>query len=701
MYTMPDKQRFLLICALLAITAFAAFERVCYNDFVSYDDEEYVTKNPNVQAGLTLKSIKWAFTESHFFMWHPVTSLSHMLDCQLFDLKPSCHHLVSLILHIANTLLLLCIFRTMTGRLGPSAFIAAAFALHPLNVESVAWVAERKTVVSGLFWMLTIAAYIRYVNRRCIANYLLVALVFSLALMSKPTTVTLPFVLLLLDYWPLNRADIHLAGKINWRIWPSLIWEKIPFFVLSTILCAITIFVQKSGGVLNEYLPFTVRLSNALVSYVSYIGKMIYPSHLAVFYPHPGLGLPSWQPMLSFLILAAVSAAVIYLGRRRPYLVTGWFWFLGTLVPVIGLVQAGSQAMADRYAYLSLIGLFIIVAYGAADLFKNRQYRKIVLSIFSITVILALSVVTRVQTGYWRNSQTLFEHALKVTRGNYIACYNLGLVSMQQNKLDEALAQFQHAIQIKSDYADAYNNIGSAYGRLNRLQDEAEAYKQAIKLNPQLVLAWCNLGVVYGKLGRVQDEIKAYRHATQLKPDSFQAYFYLGVTYDETGRFQEAADAFSQAIRINPYDAQTYQNLGAVCEKLGRYHDAGEAYKQAVRIKPDFAQAYNNLGLVFDRFRQFQEAAEAYNHAVEIKPDYADAYNNLGVALGKLGRFQESIQAFRQAIKLTPDFAEAHLGLGVVYFMSGNKNSALEEYEILKILDHQKADMLLSFINKQ
>ena len=350
----------------LAVITLVVFWQVRSFGFTNYDDNSYVSENKHVLAGFTFDNFLRTFTSLHYFMWHPLTTLTNMLDYKLFGLEAGGHHLTSLFFHIANTLLLFGVLKKGTGRIWPSAFAAALFALHPLNVESVAWISERKNVTSTFFWMLTIYAYIRYANSQRLSNYLLVIFMFCLALMSKPTVVTLPFVLLLLDYWPLNRVQIELTDKINIQRWRHLVGEKIPLFILSAVVCVITVIAQKSGDVLkmNEYFSFPVRLSNALVSYVLYIGKTIYPAHLAAFYPHPGNSLPMWQALASFFALAAISIGVTLAARRYPYLPVGWFWFLGTLVPVIGLVQAGEQRMADRYAYVPLIGLFIIIAWA-------------------------------------------------------------------------------------------------------------------------------------------------------------------------------------------------------------------------------------------------------------------------------------------------------------------------------------------------
>ena len=522
---MPDKYWTCAVYLALTIITLVVFWQVRTFEFTTCDDDRYVTENTHVTTGLTVDNVIWAFTSTHFFMWHPITTLSNMLDCRLFGLNAGRHHLINLILHIANALLLFGILKAMTVRIWPSAFVAAVFAMHPLNVESVAWVAERKNVLSTFFLLLTIAAYIRYAERPRLSNYLLVICVFSLALMSKPTTVTLPFVLLLLDYWPLNRAQICPADKIKWRIWAPLIWEKVPFFILSTALCIITIIAQKSGDVLklNEYLPFTVRLANALVAYISYIGKMIYPSHLSIFYPHPGFNLPLWKSIVSFVLLVAVSIGTLYLGRRRPYLMVGWFWYLGTLVPVIGLMQAGSQAMADRYAYVPLVGLFIIIAWGISDLLAGWKYRRIVLSLSSLAIISVLSVCTWFQTAYWHDSVNLLEHNLKVIGYNIPKShYHLAKALSQKGKINDSVAHLKEAIRLDENWADSLNDLAWFLA----VRKGTEFY------NPPKAV----------QLARRACELTAYENAGILDT--------LAVAYAAENRFPDAVEIAEKALKM-------------------------------------------------------------------------------------------------------------------------------------------------------
>lgn len=738
MYKILDRFRVGLICSALVIIPFAIFWQVRAFEFLNYDDGWYVNGNGHILTGLTLQNIKWVFISAHGANWHPLTGLSHILDCQLFGLNPGWHHMVNLFFHIANTLLLFTVLRKMTVAIWQSAFVAALFAIHPLHVESVAWISERKDVLSTMFWLLTTAAYFRYVKNPTKGIYVLTLALFALGLMAKPMLVTLPFVLLLLDYWPLNRLE-DKTGKFNWLICRRRVWEKMPFFILAAASGIITFLVQKSTGAVwkTEALPLILRVANAVGSYVKYIEKLVWPTHLAIFYPHPTDKLSFGLVFAASIALVTITVGILRIGNRYKYLPVGWFWYLGTLVPVIGLVQVGDQAMADRYTYVPFIGLFLIIACAANDILANWKYRKIILSLSAAAVVSIFSVCTWFQTSYWRNSITLFEHALKVTNGNYVACNNLALAFGQRNKFDEAINSLNLALRIKPDYLEAYNNLGMVYGQLGRLQEQIEQCNKAIRINPLFPDAYYNLAEAYSQLGQDREAIQAYKQAIELKPDYAQAYSGLGVVYSKIGLFTEAVQICEKALKIDSANSLIFYHLGIVYEKIGRYQEAVDVNRKAIRIRTDYADAYNNLGVALGRLGRYQEAVDAFNQAIKIKPDYAEvysnlgfayhqlgrnaeaieaclqaieinptgasaasAYNNLGTFYGRLGRYQESIQAFEQAIKIKPDFADAHSGLGFSYLKSGDKASALKQYEILKSLDPQKANTLLNFISK-
>ena len=597
------------ICLFLLGLTVGAFWQLKDNAFINYDDNVYVTDNPQVKDGLSFSGLGWAFTATSDANWHPLTWLSHMLDWQLYGANPRGHHLTSLFFHVVNTILLLLVLVRFTNRLWPSALVAALFALHPLHVESVAWVAERKDVLSAFFWLLTMWAYLRYVERPGAWRYLAVIATFTLGLMAKPMLVTEPFVLLLLDYWPLNRWSPGAQRAIGQRkAKPApksatgrgalhLVWEKMPLFALAATSCAITLLVQKGGGAVasTDIFPFGVRLSNALVAYVTYLFKMVWPINLAVFYPHPGPDLPGWQIVGAGLLLVACTSVAIRWARRFPYLPVGWFWYLGTLVPVIGLVQVGSQAIADRYTYIPLIGIFIILAFGSADLVSGRRRWQIKLASFCSLALVICVIFTWIQVGYWRNSTSLFSHALAVTEDNFIAYDKLGLAYEDEGKNDEAIKMYSQAIRIDPDFSKAYNSLGRVYDKVGRIEEAVKMFRQAIHFNPKLAAAYNELGKVLDKLGKTEDAIDMFRQAIRLNPNFSDAHNNLGIDLGDRDELDNAIYQFQQAIRARPDYDEPYHNLGLAYYKQGKIREAREMFETALEINPDNAGAKEML----------------------------------------------------------------------------------------------------------
>ena len=514
----------ILICLFLVIITLSSYWQVRDFAFNNYDDEAYVTKNQHVRRGLTFEGIIWAFSASHSANWHPLTWLSHMLDVQLYRMNPGQHHMTNLLFHLMNTLLLFLVFRRMTGHLWRSGFVAALFALHPLHVESVAWVAERKDVLCAFFWMLTVWSYIRYVERPGVYRYLVILLFFILGLMSKPMIVTLPFVLLLLDYWPLGRLRYPKSiDSIPIYSNPSifhLVWEKIPLFILSTASSVVTLLVQQSGGTLGSLgvYSLSVRIANALASYVSYLVKMMWPFHLAILYPHPGM-LPFWKVAGASLLLVSMSLMALWVMRPHPWFIVGWLWYMGTLVPVIGIVQVGFQGMADRYTYVPLIGIFIIFVWGVSELVAGWRYKKIVLGAIGGVSLLMLMATTWVQAGYWKNSITLFERALEVTSNNYVAYNNLGNALAARGKMFEAIGYYSEALRINPDFKEAHNNLGIAFAMLGRIDEAIGHSLEALRINPDFEEAHNNLGIALINKGKIEEAIFHFREALRIRPD--------------------------------------------------------------------------------------------------------------------------------------------------------------------------------------
>ncbi len=567
-----DTSRKLIICLFLVIITLAVFWSVKDYEFIHYDDDLYMVDNSRVQDGLSLESVKWAFSTSHTGNWYPLTWLSLMLDFELYGLSPAGYHWSNLLFHIANTLLLFFLLSGITGAVYKSAFVAALFALHPLHVESVAWVSERKDVLSTFFLMLTMDAYVKFVEKPGIIKYLFVLIAFSLGLMAKSMLVTLPFVLLLMDFWPLERfsrrqppdsmiisnqvQSISTGHDTSIR---RLIYEKIPLIALTIPVSMVAIIAQRQAGALQpiEWLPFDMRMANALISYVLYIWKMLIPSNLSVLYPHPGIW-PMWQVVLSGLFLGLVSAAVLRWGRQYPYLPVGWFWYLGTLVPVIGLLQIGSQAMADRYSYIPLIGLFIMAAWGTADVLKKYRYRQAILGSLALISIIGSITVTSQQLRYWQNGITLFRHNIATTTPSYINHYNLGVTLMDKGDYAEAISEFQKALQLRPDSAAAHNNLGiSLYGQ-GEIQKAVNEYKAALMLKPDHVNAHMNLAMAFYQQGDLEASISHLRDALRLQPKLAYAHYQLALALKKQGNVEEAKSHYESAIQINP----AYADMG-------------------------------------------------------------------------------------------------------------------------------------------
>ncbi|MGA1863995.1 MAG: tetratricopeptide repeat protein [bacterium] len=580
------------------------------NGFINFDDMEYVVKNPQVNSGLTFEGIKWAFTKFHFYNWHPLSWISHMVDYEIYGLNAGGHHLTNLLLHILNTLLLFLVLKWITGSVWRSAFIAALFAVHPLRVESVAWVSERKDVLSTLFWILTIWAYAYYAENKGISRYLLTLFCFSLGLMSKPMLVTLPFVLLLLDYWPLDRVKSVFSNyEMNTQTerasdrdfkkssFYNLVLEKAPFFILSIVTCILTFFAQKYGGAVKslDLFPLNLRIANALVSYFNYIKKMFLPINLAILYPYPEI-LPIWQALAAGFLLIGSCIFVIRKSKRYPYLLTGWLWYIGTLIPVIGLVQVGLQSMADRYTYIPMVGLFILITWGISDIMKVSSLRRNIVAGFSILVIAILMTSTWIQTGYWFNTETLLVHTIKVTDRNYLAYNGLGVALIEQGRTKEGIDNLYKALQIKHDYAEAHKNLGIALVSQGKLDEAISHYEEALNISPDSEILHNNIGIALFKKGAIENSIAHFSEAIRIWPGYVRAHNNIGIALASQGNLQEAILHYKSALNIKPDYAEAHFNMGIALEKLGKNEEAILHYNEAIRIKPDYARARYNLG---------------------------------------------------------------------------------------------------------
>jgi tetratricopeptide (TPR) repeat protein len=648
---------------VLVLATLAVYGQVRNFHFVNFDDNLYITDHPLVQKGLTLDGLSKAFTSSYVGFWAPLTMLSNMLGCQIFGLHPGGHHLINLVFHLANALLLFFWLQRTTQALGPSFLVAALFALHPLHAESVAWVTERKDVLSTFFWLLTMWAYWWYVKTPGLGRYLLILVCFILGLMAKPMLVSLPFVLLLLDYWPLSRLSLQGLAAAAPSSPPGpgvalqrLVWEKAPLFVLAALVSLITFYTQKEIGALwsLQALPFTTRLANALVAYVSYLGKMFWPVHLAVLYPLPGQNLPLWQTGAAALVLAALSFLALRQARRQPYLLVGWLWYLGTLVPVIGLVQVGQQAMADRYTYVPFIGLFIALAWGAAVLAARWRAPRFLLPVGAGVVLSVLAVCTWAQVGYWRDSITLYEHTLQVTRRNPLIHYNLGLALFSQGRLAEAMAHYDEALRLKPGYAEAHNNLGLALFSQGKLTEAMANYAEALRLKPGSAETHNNLGLALFSQGKLTEAMAHYGEALRLKPDFAEAQNNLGIALYSQGKLTEAMAHYTEALRLKPDFANAYYNLGIIYGTQGKFQEAIALYRKAIEADHDFVAAYNSLGIAYANLGENQEAVTMFQKAIQIKPNHTETYNNFGWLLAKQGKVDQAIAMFQKTVQIDP-----------------------------------------------
>lgn len=693
-----------LLNALLVALVLWVFSPALSSGFINYDDDAYVTANPRIQAGLTRDGLAWAFARLHGEQtyWHPLTWVSHMLDCQLYGLKPWGHHLTNVVLHSVNTLLVFLLFRRLTGAFWRSGVLAALFAVHPLQVDTVAWVAERKNLLSGMFWILTTWAYVCYVASRmqktgsspppCISRftphasrfasctffYTLVLLFFALGLMCKPVGVTLPFVLLLLDYWPLRRFP---PESVKAALGPLLV-DKLPLFLMAAASSVLTVLAHRSLGLLGaaQGIALDRRIANALVSYVRYLGKTVWPSKLAIFYPYPDKW-PLWEVVLSGVLLGGVTITAISLWRSRPWVLVGWLWFLGVLVPFIGLVQAGEQAMADRFMYVPLLGLLILLVWGGCNLAFTWPGHRFALSAAALVAIGLCAVQSHRQTGYWKNSERLFRHAIEATGNNALAHNNLGAALLSMGRIEEAVTQFRIALQTKPENIDLLNNLACALQKKGLTNEAFLQVQRALALNANRAETHYNFGSLLLQAGRAEEGIAQYQEALRLKPDHALAHANLGSVLLQQQRFEEAMVELRQAIVLAPYDPAPRRNLAAALARIGQLDEALSEFQQVLKLAPADAAAHCSVGILLGKRGRLKEAADHLEEAVRLQPGSAEAQCNLGITLGKQGRLDQGIGNLTEAVRLQPQNAEAHGGLGVLLGMKGHLDEAISHLQ--------------------
>jgi tetratricopeptide (TPR) repeat protein len=692
-----------LIFLALMLGTLAVFWPVTGHGFITFDDPNYITANSHVQSGLNRANVVWAFENFEAGFWHPLTWLSIMLDCQLYGLHAGGHHLTSLVLHAVNAALLFLILQRMTGAIWRSAFVGALFALHPLHVESVAWAADRKDVLSTFFALVTLWAYARYTGGgegtaagSSIEHsgsswkkglwYCMALVSFACAVMSKTMVVTLPLLLLLLDYWPLHRFDLK-AECWKLKTLRPLLLDKLPFLAMSLAAGLLTMHAEGSVGALQDttQFPMQLRAANATHSYWRYLGQMIWPRDLAVFYPYPA-SFPAWSVAAGALLLLVVSLLVLWAARAKPYLLAGWFWYLAALLPVSGLIQVGAHAHADRYTYLPLIGIFVLLAWGACDLAVKLKLSPTALPVAGIVIIVLCTGLAWRQLAYWQDSETLFRHAIRVTRNNFIAYNNLGVDLATRGKFDEAANQFRESIRCEPNYANPHGNLGQVLALQGKLSEAVTEFQTALRLKPEGALKpedariHSNLGDVLGTQGKITEAIQQYREALRLNPNLPNIHQTLGMALSHQGKIEEAMEQYSEALRVDPDDALMHERLGIELAKKGKFDEAVTHFREALRINPKSASMHNNLGKALEAQNKLDAAIKEYQESLRLQPSDTVTHNNLGVAVARSGRLEEAIKHFQDAIRIDSNFASAHRNLGKALATMHKSDEAIEEY---------------------
>jgi tetratricopeptide (TPR) repeat protein len=708
----------LLVCLILVIVNLAVYWNLGRYDFINYDDNAYVYENRQIQSGLTKENLSWSFSfqKKAKAYWHPLTWISHMLDVELYGMDAGRHHLINVLFHIASTLLLFLALNRMTGALWRSAFVAALFALHPINVESVAWVAERKNVLSTFFWMLTLLAYAIYHERPGMVRYFAVLFVFALGLLAKPMLVTLPFVLLLLDYWPLGQNGRQGSSGVSERTAYHLILEKIPLFLLS----GLSVYLSSSslrgvGSYLSlQSIPMTLRIGNASVSYVKYMGKMIWPAQLAIFYPYPDT-VPILQVTGALIFLIAASIFVLFMLKQHGYLAVGWFWFIGTLIPVSGLVQAGLwPAMADRWAYVPMIGLFIIITWGAEEIFNRWRLKRIPLAFVVLSILMTLMAVARIQVGHWASSITIFERAITATGGSWIAHNNLANSLKGQGRINEAIRHYHLALEKDPpDPEGIYYNMAIALTAQGRIPLAIERYSDALKINPDYADAHINMGALLARQGKTNEAINHYLEALRIESNSDKAHFNLGNALLAQGRIDEAINNFSRALHLNPSFAETYNSMGLALMQKAKLEEAILWFRKAANIKPDYRDAQENQKLaesinakirnavaemrdsmhfdhqdpeidlkmlkLLEKKKELDQALNQFSKALSLQPGFTSLdRDRISIVFDIKKKYEAKLAQFHQIIQRRPDNAAAAYHIACIYSRRGQSDDAIK-----------------------
>ena len=682
---------FWLISLFLVISTVAIYAPVRHHAFINHDDGLYVEDNRHVQAGLTSESIKWAFSvtkSDERAYWHPLTWLSHMLDCQIFGVQPGYHHLSNLFYHLLNVLLLFLVFTRMTGAIWKSAFVAALFAVHPLNVDSVAWLAERKNLLSTTFWFSTMLAYVFYAKTPSFRRYILVFAVMTAGLLAKPMLVTLPCVLLLMDFWPLNRTTFAWqAYKSNKQFSEAslyqLIAEKIPLLVLSAISTVFSVISldHHDQFIAHDTVSMGLRIENAIVSYIRYIVKIIWPHDMTIFYPFPD-AIPIWQVLGAFLLLVAIFLIAFLLIRKMPSVTVGWLWFAGTLVPVIGLVQGGRwPAIADRWTYVPAIGLFIIAGWGSSAVLEKISQKKALKVFCASFVLIPLMIVSHHQVGYWKNSMTLFSHAIDVTKDNGLAHYNLGQALGKTGDFEKAIVQYYAALKVDNRNANAHINLANALARKGKLDEAVSHFNMALTIEPEDEFAHVNLAKALLLRGKPDEATKHFQIALKLNPKMDYAYVGLGNIFASKKKLNKAIDYTLKALEINPHNSVAADNLGKLMLQQGNMAGAVQYFKKTLEIDPDNENAKTNLKQISIFQKKINEQAPGILQAIQSSPNDPMPYVQLGRLYQSVRFYTLAISQYEKALSIKSDTIPALYSMGIIYTLRGEYDNAIEAFK--------------------
>jgi len=677
------------IGALIILLTIIVYWQVGSHEFINFDDDIYVYENAHVKNGITIEGVKWSFSlpeEKRHAYWHPITWISHMLDVQLYGLHSGFHHLTNLFLHVLNSILLFFMLYKMTSDLWKCAFVAALFALHPINVDSVAWLAERKNVLSSFFWMITITAYIYYAERPDIKKYLLMCILFVSGLLAKPMIITLPFVLLLLDYWPLGRIRFFF-GKEKSMVNTTknvtvyrLIMEKVPLLILSLgSVYTVTFSLRHIENItINGSTTIYLRLQNALVSYIKYIWKMLFPRDFTIFYPYPEF-ISFWKVLGAIAVILLITFLALNYSRKYAFFIVGWFWYLGTLVPVLGLIQSGLwPEIADRWAYIPLIGLYIVIAWGVPALLPEIRYKDSILKLLGFGVIVSLMILTKVQVGYWRNNFTLYEHALKINTENFVAHGNLGYAFHEQGEIDKAIMHYEKSLRINPQLASIQTKLGSAYNKKGRIEDAIERLNVALIIDPDFIKAHNELASLLLDQGFIDEAIDHFLKVQNIMPHRKESYQNLAAAYLKKGKQDETIKNLSEVLRIDPNDSEAYNHLGTIYLIQGDLEGAVSNFINSLRIEPSNPQVHYNLGIAFIRQDRMNEAIKELSRAIEIDPSFEKAKSEHKSVLDKINRINSTIKKLEEKLAGKYDDVDVLHQLATLQSMKGEYQRALE-----------------------